>query len=352
MSIFVDKKFINLASVKLENFKWKSDKLANCRCPVCGDSQKNRNKSRGYFYMKGTDFFYKCHNCNYGASLYRFLEQIDTVLMGEYRIERWKNGELGKSNYIKPKEETMFGIFKKPEFNNSNLLKPLTCVNDLSDDHICKKFVQMRKIPKKFYDFLYYTENFSSYMKLLDPQPKYSDFVNAEPRLVIPFFNKKGNVVGAQGRSLSLKDEVNARQTLRYITVKADKSIERLWYGMWRANPKKTVYVVEGPIDSMFIPNTIAMVGSGALEHIPARFANSNMVYALDNEPRNKQIVKYNEKLISQGKTVCIWPNNIIDKDINDMVYHMSTKQIKTIIDENSVSGLQATMRLNQWRKI
>ena len=106
------------------------------------------------------------------------------------------------------------------------MLKPLTCVNDLSDDHACKKFVQMRKIPKKFYELLYYTENFGSYMKLLDPEPKYSDWVGLEPRLVIPFFNKKGDVVGAQGRSLSLKDEVNARQTLRYITVKADKSIE------------------------------------------------------------------------------------------------------------------------------
>ena len=149
-----------------------------------------------------------------------------------------------------------------------------------------------------------------------------------------------------------MRDEANARQTIRYITVKADKSIERLWYGMWRANPKKRVYVVEGPIDSMFIPNSIAMVGSGALERIPARFVDSDMVYALDNEPRNVQIVKYNEKLISLGKTVCIWPNDLKEKDINDMIYRMSPKEIKRVIDENSVSGLQATMRLNQWRKI
>ena len=226
LSTFVDKKFINLASVKLENFKWKSDKLANCRCPICGDSQKNRNKSRGYFYMKGNDFFYKCHNCNYGSSLYRFLEQVDTVLMGEYGIERWKNGENGRANYVKPKEENMFSSFK-PKFKpTQDLLKPLTCVKDLPDNHVCKQFVTMRHIPKKFHEVLYYTKNFGAYMKLLDPEPKYTEFVGVEPRLVIPFFNKAGDVVGAQGRSLSLKDEVNARQTLRYITVKADTPLK------------------------------------------------------------------------------------------------------------------------------
>jgi hypothetical protein len=121
---------------------------------------------------------------------------------------------------------------------------------------------------------------------------------------------------------------------------------------MWRANPKKRVYVVEGPLDSLFVDNTVAMVGAASLEHEPARFANSDMVYVLDNEPRNPQIVKFNENLIEQGKTVCIWPNGIKDKDINDMIYHMKPKQIKKIMDDNAVSGLEAKMRLNRWRKV
>ena len=108
MSTYVDKKFINLVSVRLEKFSWKSDKLANCRCPLCGDSKKNKNKCRGYFYKKGNDFFYKCHNCGAGTSLYRFLESVSPQLMKEYSLERWKNGESGNSNYIKPKEENMF----------------------------------------------------------------------------------------------------------------------------------------------------------------------------------------------------------------------------------------------------
>ena len=352
MTSYIDKKFINMASMYLDRFKWKSDSLANCRCPICGDSQKNKSKARGFFYQKGNDYFYKCHNCGAGHSLYRFLESVSPSLVKEYQLERWKSGQNGNSNYKKPEIEEMFKM-SAPKFKpKHDLLKPLKCVKDLKDDHVAKQFVEMRKIPKQFHNVLYYIEDFQSYMRKVDPTLPSREWTHQEPRLIIPFFNKKDEVVAVQGRSLSMKDEANARQTLRYITVKSDKSIERLWYGMWRANPKKRVYVVEGPIDSMFIPNTVAMVGAGAIDQIPSRFAKTDMVYALDNEPRNPQIVSFNQKLIEQGKTVCIWPNGLTEKDINDMIYRMSPKEIKKIMDNNAVCGLEAKMRLNQWRKV
>ena len=121
---------------------------------------------------------------------------------------------------------------------------------------------------------------------------------------------------------------------------------------MWRADPKKKVYVVEGPLDSLFISNTIAMVGSGAMEKIHSRFENSDITYILDNEPRNYQIAKYNERLIGIGKNVCIWPNEIREKDINDMIYTRSSNEIKTIIDKNTYSGAEAILRLRDWKKV
>ena len=352
MSTFIDKKYINIVAVQLERFSWSRDTVAKCRCPICGDSAKNKSKTRGFFYQKGNDFFYRCHNCNFGSNVQNFLKNVSPALEKQYVLERFRNGEHGKSNYVKPKEKELFP-FAKPKFKSKHdLLKPLLCVKNLKDDHVAKQFVEMRKIPKQFHNVLYYIEDFQSYMRKVDPTLPPREWTHQEPRLIIPFFNKKDEVVAVQGRSLSMKDEANARQTLRYITVKADKSIERLWYGMWRANPKKRVYVVEGPIDSMFIPNTVAMVGAAAIDQVPARFANTDMVYVLDNEPRNPQIVSFNEKLIEQGKTVCIWPNGLTEKDINDMRYRMSSSEIKKIMDNNVVSGLEAKMRLNQWRKV
>lgn len=351
MTSFIDKKYINIISPQLEKFKWSKNNLANCRCPICGDSQKNRTKARFYFFESKNKYFTKCHNCGYSSDLYGFLDQVDPTLKQEYSVELWKekNGTRAK----KKSESEINGMFSKPKFKpQHDLLKPLTRVKDLPSDHVCRQFVEMRRIPKKFYNILYYTDDFHAYMKLVDPDVSSTKITMPEPRLVIPFFNKKDEVVAVQGRSLSMKDEYKARTTLRYITVKSDKSIERLWYGMWRANPKKRVYVVEGPLDSLFIDNTVAMVGAASVENEPARFANTDLVYVLDNEPRNQQIINFNKNLIDQGKTVCIWPNGIRDKDINDMIYHMTPKQIKKIMDDNAVSGLEAMMRLNRWRKI
>ena len=149
-----------------------------------------------------------------------------------------------------------------------------------------------------------------------------------------------------------MQDEINARETLKYITVKYDKSIDRLWYGLWRVNPNKRVYVVEGPLDSLFLENATAMVGAGALKEIPERFEDTAMTYILDNEPRNRQICAYIEKLIELGREVCIWPDHIIEKDINDMAYRMSTREIQKVIDNNTFSGLEATLRFRDWRRV
>jgi len=345
---YIDKKYINILSTQLDRFSWKKDNLAQCRCSLCGDSQKKKTKTRFYFYEKNNKYLVKCHNCGYASDLYNFMEKVSPTLLKEYSLEIWKEKNVPKRKYIG--ESEMLSLMKKPEFNKKqNLLKSLTSIKDLPSDHVAVKFLELRKIPKKKWDILYYTDNYGRYAKMLDPD--YND-ITYDPRLVIPIFNKKGNVVGAQGRVLTMKGEANARNTLRYITVKADKSIDRLWYGLWRANPKKRIYVVEGPLDSLFISNTVAIVGAGAIDNIPARFERSDLVYVLDNEPRNKQIVDYNRKLIRSGNKVCIWPSDLVEKDINDMIYYMSSSEIKKMIDKNTVSGIEATLKLNSWSRV
>ena len=347
MSSFLDKKFINMISPQLELFSWKKDNVANCRCPICGDSQKKKTKTRGYFYEKENKYYYKCHNCGFGSNLYNFLKEVSVSLCKQYSVETFKE----KSQNNRNREDTVFK-FKdnKPAFKKKDkLLDSLDRLCDLPEDHVAVQFANMRIIPKQHWKLLYYTEDFGSFMNVLDPDCLPT---GKEERLVIPFFNSHGDVVACQGRALNMKDEAEARYTAKYITVKADKSIDRLWYGLWRTDIQNRVYVVEGPIDSLFLQNSVAMVGAGALKNVPERFDNTPMTYILDNEPRNRQICAYIEKLIELGRDVCIWPDNIMEKDINDMAYTLSTRKIQRLIDENTYNGLEATLRFRDWRKV
>jgi hypothetical protein len=93
------------------------------------------------------------------------------------------------------------------------------------------------------------------------------------------------------------------------------------------------------------------MAGSDArLDAIQDR---DKLVIVYDNEPRSKDIVKKIERAIDTNYKVCIWPDNVEHKDINEMVLGGSTpSEVQYMIDQNTYSGLAAKMRLQQWKKI
>ena len=331
MSIYVDKKYINFVSSSLDKFKWKSESLANCRCPICGDSSKSKVKARGYFYSKGNDFFYRCHNCNYGTNLYNFLEKISPVLCREYALERWKNGENGNSNYKKPVIEIEFTTEKKLKKNGEfNFPK----VSSLDENHICKKYVVKRRIPEKYYDVLMYVDNFSEII--------YGKNENKDPRLIIPVYDELGQLVSFQGRALK-------NSSVKYLTQHVSQKVA--WFGMNEVQ-SDDVFVFEGPIDSMFIPNSVATLGMGNWKKIPDILKGKRLIHVLDNEPRNKEVLDTMLQIAKNDGIICVWPENIKYKDINDMILNGYTpNELKNIIINNIYQGVEATFKITTWRK-
>jgi len=328
MSTYIDKKYINMVSPQLERFKWKSQSVANCRCPICGDSRKNKSKARGFFFPKKNDYFFKCHNCGVGHSVYRFLQAVAPAVAQEYALERWRNGENGKSNYVKPVETEI--ALPKAQIR-------LPRIDSLPTDHIARQYLAGRGVPHL--DRFYFTDGFGDWVRSVDPT--YTTLPNDE-RIVIPFVNKAGELVAAQGRCLS-----GSKNSIRYITVKFSKD-GRAIYGEDRSDYSKRIYAVEGPIDSVFLDNAIALAGS-ELAHATSLFSDCVVVY--DNEPRNTEIVHKVEAAIRDGYTVCVWSDSIAEKDINDMVLAgRSPQEVQRIIDECACSGLTALARFSQWR--
>ena len=324
---YIDHKYINLISIRLNKFTKKKENLYNFRCPYCGDSSKNKNRARGFFYRKNNDMVFKCHNCGMGRTLGNFLKDLDVTLHDEYVMERFKSGLTGRgTNTAEPKFE-----FKKPVFKKTPLSE-LQRVSELNNSHPAKEYLSNRQIPEKYFSKFYYAEDFHAWAK--------TDTKIKESRIIIPLMSKSGKLFGYQGRAL------DKAAKLRYITTILDDKYAKL-FGLDRLDFDKTIYVTEGPFDSLFLSNAIAMCGSDVyLEKSIYR----DRVFILDNEPRNIQIVNKYDKLISAGEKVVIWPSTIKEKDINDMV--MSGLNPQEIIKTNTYQGLEAKVKFTTWKKV
>lgn len=342
MSLHIDLKYTHLLTPRFEKFTRKHDYLFNVRCPLCGDSKKNRSKMRGYIYRKGNDLFYRCHNCSAGCSLGNLIKQLDGNLFKEYMMDRYKSGEDNRSVQTKNViviESPKFDKVEKKSFDNAE-----RC-DYLPESHFCKQYLIKRKIPESAYSKLYYTDN---YKKLCDEvNPNHGKTITEDKRLVIPFYDSYNEIIGLSGRALETSD-----YKLRYVTIRTDNKENKLIYGLDRIILSKKVLLVEGPIDSLFLNNCLASGDSNLAltrENIDAK----DVVLIFDNEPRNKEIVKLIDKAIKLGNQIVVWPDTMIGKDINEFVMNgLSTSEIEDIISSNTFSGIKAQLKFNMWKKV
>ena len=336
MSVFIDRSFLLQVAPKLQRFSKKKDDLYNFRCPLCGDSQKNKVKSRGYVFRKKNDYFYMCHNCGVSTTFYNFLKQVDPNLVKEYQLERYKNG-------------TDNGNYPKPEFEEAKTEKPvfrqklsLESIDSLPEEHFAKTYVRSRKIPEQFYSQLYFAPDFRQFIQELGIVQ--DGLKQNDQRLVIPFYDKQKNLVAVQARALG-------ESSLRYITIKTHEDNKKV-FGLDRIDEDKLVYVFEGPIDSMFVENAVATADSN-LESITDVLDKFKVVLVFDNEPRNKEIVKKMEHAIDNHFNVVIWPEFIEEKDINEMILSgFSPDEIQDFIDKHTAVNLRAKMEFVNWKKV
>ena len=118
-------------------------------------------------------------------------------------------------------------------------------------------------------------------------------------------------------------------------------------YGLDNIKTGETVYVTEGPFDSTFISNSIAMCGA---DGDVSKWGITNPVWIYDNEPRNRQIVERLATTISRGDRVVIFPKNILEKDINDM--YLSGQNVQRVVESNIYQGLEAKLKLQDWKRV
>lgn len=347
MSSMVEQKYISFVASSLDRFKWiVQGRVANFRCPMCDDSQKNKFKARGYFYLiqKSDMYAFRCHNCGASMAFGKLLKIKFPHYYQEFKLENYvqsSNGSripstLSNSKPIVATVPRVINSIDEPD-------ELLTAVSELPEDHVAKVYCRSRLIPDSKLSDLFYTENYANWIEYNNgpSEKKYPK----DRRLVMLMKDESGNIFGAQGRALDKSD-------IRYSTVKFDEERQKI-YGIEKLNKELPIFVFEGIIDSLFFPNSIAICGGDIGTSLnQLNVSMDKFIAVLDNECRSKDTIKRMEKAIELGCRICIWPVTSELKDVNEMIKSgMSIKEVRKIVTSNIFSGAKALLKLKQWKK-
>ena len=331
MNIWVDKKYAGQLSLYLVEFKQLQKNVWNFRCPICGDSKKKKFKKRGYlFEHKGTILF-KCHNCGNSLNLYSFIKLISTDLAREYLLEVYCND--------KKETELLSELSKETHTNDINikhdneLLKPFKKLADLKISHRAVIWAKERLIPEKYFSVLRFTNNYSVNIEN-NPENKYSD-----ERIIIPFNDSSGELLALQGRAIYKQGKLRYKTTI----LKGPKI-----FGVDSTDITEDVFITEGPIDSMFLNNSVAVAGASSFKIVDDYIPKDKQVFIFDNEPRNPDIIKMMKTVLIMERRLVILPRSL-PKDINDMV--LKGHNVEQIVRTNIVSGITGNLKLQEWRR-
>lgn len=339
--LFIQKQYVDEVSTRIDKYivKRHSPYMANFRCHICGDSSKNKLKRRGYFLEKDGHITYYCHNGCGSIPFQKYLKVYHPDLYTRYvfdilreRAEVQKNRKTKSKNkfqkYIAPTEDYLKGLVK------------------VTEEPKALEYIKNRGIDDAYISDIWYTGSFINYINS-HVAGKFSEEVEKQHehgRIVFPLRERDGTVFGVIGRTLGDGDP-------KYLTIKFADDRPKI-FGLDRVNLSKHVYVLEGPIDSFFIPNAIALAGTdGDISSL--NLLKSNYTKVLDNQPRNKEVVDKYAKYIAAGERLCIWPASIQFKDINEMISNgYKSEDVLKIIESNSYSGIKAKINLNVWKKV
>ena len=365
MQVWLEVKFARMLAPHLDRFKVVRTSprfTARFRCWYCGDSDTHSNKTRGYIYQKnGSDrLSYYCHNCGTSKSFARALAEISPSLSSEMRLENIRERSSLQSpaksipNPTGPKidpfkQRKLAQKYLKPA-EDHECLAPLKKISQLETDHSARKYIISRKIPSDKHYLFYYVPKFKAWFnefvepKTFDEAALRRDF----PKLLMVLRGKDGHAFGFQARALSPSD------TQRYYTHLMDEDKLKI-FGLERIFEDRAIYVTEGAIDSVFLPNAIAMAGADVdVESLERILPAEQLVYVYDNEPRNREIVKKIEAKIKAGKKVVIFPPSVEQKDLNDMVVKggYELEEISGIVERSTYQGVSAMVKLNEWKRV
>lgn len=308
----------------------KYQNVFNAECPVCKEG-KSAGRSRRLFYFPHKGYLF-CHNCSKSWRPFEWVREVTTLSIPEIlKRNSEKSGEVYQSiqKYTKiPVETDKLVIPDLPE--NSIDLTDFTQTEFYKDN----KFVKLALEYCRSRRLLTATNSCKKFYISLE------DRVHKN-RLVIPFYGDNNKIICYQTRALTSK------QFPKYLTKFGEKEL----FGLNNIDASiPYVFVFEGPIDSMFVKNGIAMASLAPTEKQLQQLNNLigfEPIFVFDNDKNNKQTAKKIEKYIKDKKKIFIWPKEFSKfKDFNEICCNLELDEIPwKFVQKNTAVGPEALIR-------
>ena len=304
----------------------KYQNVFNSECPICKEG-KSAGRSRRLFYFPHKQFFY-CHNCVKSWKPFDWVKEVTGWTFPEIvKRNNEKSGETTKYIKVTPKNNN-FVIPDLPE--NSIDLTDETQLEFYRDNKYVKLALECCE-KRRLFEAINSCKRF--YLSLEDKVHK--------NRLVIPFFGDNNKVVCYQTRALT------SNQFPKYLTKFGEKEL----FGIQNIDSEVPyVFIFEGPIDSMFVKNGVAMASIAPTERQVQQLNNLigyEQIWVFDNDKNNKQTTQKIQKYIREGKKIFIWPKEFMKfKDFNEICCSLELNEIPwKFVVKNSARGQEATIK-------
>ena len=351
----INKRFFLLAVDGAKVGKSNSVDIA-VRCPVCGDSHKNKNSTRLHLYHKNGKDGIQCFNgdCQLNGrvyNLYSFLKSFYPNLLENYKRENFiqnlshlsgNTSEdvfasiLTKNSPDDANESNDFGSIdswfpESIESTTPEVVKPVLTHN-LFDyfENILEHDEAIAYLAKRGFD--YFNSKFEWYFGKRDLRigDKLYKLTNS---LIIPLYYDK-EMYGFYSRNIHSKE---------FFTYMPEQNIGFKIAFWFQIDKEKECYIFEGIFDalSMREDNVIALMGAKIPEERLKELKKP--IFVLDND---KTGILNSIEYAKKGYKVYIQPDIYREKDMNELMLNHPELDVSKMIKENLYSGISAEIRL------
>jgi hypothetical protein len=304
-------------------------------CPICREGKSWLKKQRCYYIVKKN--IIHCHNCGWHGNPVNWIMEVSGDSFSQVMSSSQDYDTVNIENFSKPKN-------KKIDYE-----LPCDCI-DIEDEEQLE-FFNYEPVIKKALEVL----NHRRLLSAINRPKKYyvtlNDFVH-ENRLIIPFYDENNKIVFYQSRKL-----LDSDKKAKYLS---KKDSERSLFNIDKVDENiPYIFITEGPLDSTFIRNGIALAGiseSGSDIFTEKQklqiqlFPLHELIFVLDNQWNDQTSKKKSKALLEAGKRVFVWPKEYREfKDLNDVcvAYKLDEFPYK-FIQKNSYSGMTGKMKISE----